>query len=348
MEKFNEKGIWSLPGEEHGLVGDLIFDPMNGAELKLMGSFGEKSYPFEFKNYEIILGQIQRKDVTLLGCQEYYRPFSYPGFQETSLKVNTVLMGHHFKKKEDIKLKSISVSFSYLEYWAGKTGIKHLNPFDPDKFGFIFEYPENVEALLDDLKISIKYGFNRSSNPFHVDLKQHTIFEIESERDVPYEELFNKCKQIQNFLSLGVGKPVYPLKIRGKSEIYAQNVDDKTIYPDIEMYYQTNPILLLDKPVQVHEMFFSLENIANNFEGCITNWLTKFDKLRSVYELYFGKLYNPNMFLEHQFLSYIQAIESYHRRMIGGHYLSKESYESVANVLIENIPEKISADHKIA
>lgn len=49
-------------------------------------------------------------------------------------------------------------------------------------------------------------------------------------------------------------------------------------------------------------------------------------------------VYKPSMYLEHKFLNLIQAIESYHRRMHNGKYLSDNNYVQIYEKLIEAIP----------
>jgi len=62
-------------------------------------------------------------------------------------------------------------------------------------------------------------------------------------------------------------------------------------------------------------MLFSYEEISDWTELILTKWFETSDKLAPIHELYFGSLYNSNMYLYHSFLSLVQAIESYHRRV---------------------------------
>jgi hypothetical protein len=44
------------------------------------------------------------------------------------------------------------------------------------------------------------------------------------------------------------------------------------------------------------------------------------------------------MYVEHRFLSMVQAVESYHRQAIGGEYLTPEAYKPVYSALVAAIP----------
>jgi len=57
-------------------------------------------------------------------------------------------------------------------------------------------------------------------------------------------------------------------------------------------------------------------------------------------------LYNPRMYLEDRFLSLIQAIESFHRRVYGGKYLPDEKYDKLYEVLVNGVPEDVESELK--
>ena len=88
-----------------------------------------------------------------------------------------------------------------------------------------------------------------------------------------------------------------------------------------------------------YDMLFTFKDISDRFEILLKNWFEKADTLGPVYDLYFGTLYNPRMYLQHQFLSLIQAIEVYHRRKFEGKYLSDDDYEPIYEKFEEFINE---------
>jgi hypothetical protein len=89
--------------------------------------------------------------------------------------------------------------------------------------------------------------------------------------------------------------------------------DGRSFCSDIYIFY------LVRDPGRIisHEMLFSFVDIAEDFEKCLRNWFRKSEILRPVYDLYFGTLYAPSPYMEPEFLSIIQAMESYHRRIYG-------------------------------
>jgi hypothetical protein len=62
------------------------------------------------------------------------------------------------------------------------------------------------------------------------------------------------------------------------------------------------------------ELLFRLSDVEPRLAELIERWLGIAKELDSVYQLYFGAKSNARMYLEQEFLSMVQAAESYHRR----------------------------------
>jgi flagellar motor switch protein FliG len=76
------------------------------------------------------------------------------------------------------------------------------------------------------------------------------------------------------------------------------------------------------------------------------NWFSSDEKLRPVCDLLLGSIYNPDQYVQSTFLSLVQAVESFHRRLYDGNYLSKEDYENLRKNLAEAIPKDTQKDIK--
>ena len=73
----------------------------------------------------------------------------------------------------------------------------------------------------------------------------------------------------------------------------------------------------------------------------------RYEAIRPVIDLYIGNIYNQHSYLEHRFLSFIQALESYHRRSnFSNTYMKKENYNKVLNNLIKCIPKEVIGDFR--
>jgi hypothetical protein len=353
IESFELIGQWWLPGDTDNLLsGILRFDPINGIKLELIGSF-EKKFPTKTRlEYDIILGVISRKQVTLHICNEREHNFGAPGFQKYIFKVNTLFLGHHFNKIEDINFKSLTIRYTNLYDWVGKSGYNKDVKFDSDNkfktYSLEIESPDKIELDLDEFQIVIEHRFNVNENSSKINLEEYDVIEIIPNESSTLDDLRdNICYHLQNFLSLGIGSAISPLSITGECEdCKVKYPDGKIIDKSIEIYYAVKNPILAEKKIYPHEMFFSLSDIAEYLEEALKNWFGKAEDLKPVYDLYFGTLNNSSMYLEHSFMSLIQALESYHRRTYEGNYLPKDQYSKVRDVLIMNIPDFVAEDHR--
>lgn len=317
MGEFEYKGIWWLPNEpEKQISGILRFKPNEGATLDLIEDFGN-----EIVEPEVILGvSSDGKNITLYKCFKTKSSFSIPGFQTSLFYATFVFIGAHFRRPEDIKFKSISVHYSHLDEWVNISGFDIQRDSDKEEILIKYRRPKSIQTKIDDgLKILMVFKPTWSIIvQKEVTIKQKTEIRIETPEDKPFEYYCKVMYHIQNFLSLGIVKPVYPLDIVGTTE--ANN-------PPVEIYYRSPEIP--KAPVHPHDMLFTFKDISGRFEVFLKNWFEKANILKPVFDLYFGTLYNPRMYLQHQFLSLIQAIEVYHRRKFEGKYLSDEDYKPI-------------------
>jgi hypothetical protein len=353
MEEFEYNGIWWLPeNPENKISGILKFHPVEGANLELIGSFKSPKDLNKFLQPNIILGITSNgKIITLHKCYEYKSPLSMPGFLSSSFIVSMVFVGHHFEKEENIVFDNLSLNYSHLEEWAGITGFQFKFETGPKnelkKHEVSYSFPQKVEAKLGNIKISLDYSFTSGGDRIkEVDLKQTTFIKIEPNKSIHFNDYQRDIYyHIQNFLGLAMGRPVYPLIIKGKTkECKTTLPDGRTVYNDILIFYSMKELPDLSKKLLPFDILFSFGDIKDNFEKYLKNWFAEANVLKPVYDLYFGTLYKSSMYLQHQFLSLIQAIESYHRRIYGGKYLPDADYTQICETLVKAIPREVPND----
>jgi len=352
MNKIEYKGVWWLPEKpEEQIPGTLKFTPDEGAILELAGSFKDISFK-DIENMdkmlksEIILGvSADGEKITLYKCFESdfeitVRP-SFQKFPTSVFRAEFVFIGAHFQKPEDIKFKSISVHYSHLDEWVNISGFTFQYKSDTGEFLIKYKLPEPIQAKINkDCKISIDFKVTyptRSIVQKEANIKQRTYIRIEHSIEKSLDEYLNIMRHIQNFLSLGVTEPVYPSKITGITEANKHTITDNPYISPVEIYYRLPEISRAPRTVYPHNMLFTFKDISDRFEMFLKNWFEKANTLEPVYDLYFGPLYNPRMYLRHQFLSLIQALEAYHRRNFEGKYLPDDDYGRVRKKLEEFI-----------
>lgn len=358
MNSFELNGIWWIPeNPEVKIAGTLRYDPTEGAFLDLIGTFKNLPDFVNVSSLDIVLGFAGGKAVTLYKCVESRTNMSMcvgmPVMTLSTYFAGVVFLGHHFQKEEDLVFQSISVNYSYLEEWTRITGIKLGLTMDKNqhqaKYDASYSFPDKIVVKLGDFDLTITYSFKHGGDQLKsIEFVQTTYLEITPNSPMNFNEYHSKfLYHLQNFLSLGIGRAVYPLEIKGKnSNCKTELKGGKTIFNDIMVFYQLGKMPDFTKKLHPRNMFFCYSDIAPEFKDCLKNWFSKSELLAPVYDLYFATLYNPAIYLQYEFLSLAQSIESYHRRIFGGEYVSTEEYRPILEALKSSIPEGIDSDFR--
>jgi hypothetical protein len=339
MEEFEHQGFWWLPGKpEEQVPGTLKFDPDEGATLSLLGSLDNQMQfgtPFD---PELVLGiSSGGKLITLQGCVQTRSTMTLPGFPISSLRARMTFVGEHFEDPSDIGFEGLSVGYSHLEEWAGVSGFVLKMTDDPKAYPCVIEHmiPDAVSVSAGDAKVALRFGSkHKHSNPLvrEASITQNARITLDHPEKKPLNDLLKAMYHIQNFLTLGVGKPVYPLVIRGIA-----GTDGGA---EVEVYYRPlGRISSAVKKVHPAYMLFTFHDL-DDFGRSLDAWLKKVEVLEPVYQLYFGTLYNPRSYIRHQFLSLIQALEAYHRRVNTSSDLPEEEHAKRIKEILGGAPEE--------
>jgi hypothetical protein len=140
-------------------------------------------------------------------------------------------------------------------------------------------------------------------------------------------------------LSLAVSESVQTLRFEG--EVKRQNAGDVgTGASDttVMIFYRTTNFVYPRERISRHHILFTYTNILSRFAKIISDWFSKEQNLEPVYDLYFGTVYDPDMYVSYQFLSFMQAIETYHRRTRKNEELSPEEHKKRIDAIINASP----------
>ena len=87
-------------------------------------------------------------------------------------------------------------------------------------------------------------------------------------------------------------------------------------------------------------MLFCYEDVQNRIHEMFGSWLSKAEPLEPVNDLYFDARYNQDIGILHQFLSLIQAIETYHRRFKDNYILPPEEHARRLEEILNSVSEE--------
>ena len=347
-KEFRYQGVWWLPNKPDNKVpGSLEFDPQTGATLELMGPLEEIQNKTKMLAIDIILGSTtDGKDITLSKCFQTESNIHHPGTTTSTFYIDMVLIGVHFKKNEDIKFNSISVQFTHLDEWA------HFGSFETqylpkDETIIKHKLPKSIKtAINDDWDLAITPSASHNYSNMEVSIKNTITIKIESKKEKALDEFYEKMNTIRNLLTLGTREQVYPLSIEGETELNKTSINGNPYYPPVKIFYKNENFPKKSKTLISQHMLFTFKDLSDRFEFFIKNWFERASLLKSIHNLYFGTIYNPRLYVEHQFLSFILALEAFHRQVYDGKYMSDEKYKKICKVLKNSIPKEVDESHR--
>jgi len=345
-EKFEYQGYWWLPSaDEEKVPGILKFDPEDGASLDLLGSLKGLKGVIDPLEPEIILGlSADGKLITLQDCGKTSGNLVFgSGFSTSTFVVNTIFVGEHFDQAEDLGFERLVVEYLHLEAWAHESGfdISFNEEIEEPKRRWReirHDLPESFTAAVGGTyEVTLDFGsnFRASQRPFtEVNITQPAELAIRFPEKQPFDRLSDIVYRLQHLLSLGTRRSSYPVAVRGYTGIPGEAMP-------VEVHYRPlGSTGVPQKRPELHEMLFSLRNLPGGFGPAVARWLDRAEVLDPVYRLYFGTVYNPQMFLEQRFLNLVQALEAYHRRTMGTADLPEEVHEKRKEEILEAVPNK--------
>jgi hypothetical protein len=105
---------------------------------------------------------------------------------------------------------------------------------------------------------------------------------------------------------------------------------------DVEVFIQPPRHVLPPKRRHPRELLFTFYGLGDRFADCVQRWHAGRERYGPTFDLFFA-LGSMSLFLEHQFLSLIQAIEAYHRRAFHNHALDPEEHSRRVKLVTDSL-----------
>jgi hypothetical protein len=362
LEPLEYRGLWWLPEEPDQPVAGVLTFSQEDVGLELFGQLPrtgpepdpgtrEIRVPAGPLSRERILGlSTDGKSFTLESCHATGWNLVSSGLVTERFAPSIILRGAHYAPGEAILFDELSVRYTQLDAWVATTGITWSGLADeerPTGFDIAFRPPDPVKVQLSDaaLEVDFSWTFN-TGEPLRpeVTLRQRAAFVVRVDKPIPLERSLELSRELRNFVALGVGRPVTPVAISGFVLPPSDAEPDPfTDLPPrklrIDLFYRLGQVPEV-KDVHPWQMLFTLADARERFAQLLENWLGKQNLLRPVVDLYFGAIYNREAFLEQQFLSLMQAIETFHRRTSLETDLPPDDHERRVTEILATTPEE--------
>ncbi|MGV3774154.1 MAG: HEPN domain-containing protein [Verrucomicrobiales bacterium] len=312
------KGAFWIPETpEVKLNGILYFNFSTGPSLELFGSFDQAGK--DKLRWPVIHGIAQGQAVTLFKCFKQGGTINIGIHGQTSVsKFDAIylFLGAMLIPEESL-FSECNFNFTALEEWLFKQPFNTIGLGTPNANVGYTPAP-TVEVQVPTLNAKVAF---RHRPVFHVGTFTKLLWETKSfvsiTPDSPqkvFDYYWDTIRNLRNLFTLMIGEPVFPASIVMKLDGAEVHLFYKE--PELKAHTISN--------VQMMTLF---PRIQNKWEEILGNWFAKTEVLSSTTTLLFGTMITP-MNVEMQFLCLSQALESYHRNVKGGSYLSEDEYKA--------------------
>jgi len=380
LEEFVSLGKWWLPNKPEVVVpGKLSFSTESGATLESIGSFYSSQFeeisqvedialPNEIFSVEgesnlvsavqldfikpeeiIILGLLDNnEEITLYRCSGRIKNFEFvKGRPNLSFNVEYVFRKIHFEHEQDIKLKSISVQYSHLEKWVGKSGIQVFASQDENKIWMSYQPPSNIHLTkIGTLDLDITFSqiyvnpldFYFGATYYKANIEQKTYLTIQNPCNQLIDECVNLLIRFRDLLSFAMTKATSIIEITGKADvIHIKPVQQANKGITLEEELRETQVIIMfglwnstknsEIKFSPNEMLFLFSDVEDNLGAVFEAWINKREAYESVFDLLMTTMYTPSLYLPYGFLNIIQALEAYHTNKYEGTYQDRRVYE---------------------
>jgi hypothetical protein len=351
-EPVEHTGVWWLPEQpQHVVSGTLYFDPSEGIDLKLVGTFGSLPDLNQDHRPDIILGATTSgKLVTLHHNVRTGFRLVMPGVPSASYRSAVAFFGHHFAASEQLRFRTLSLAYPHLAEWTGLSGFSITHSVDEAEHWIgatlAYSFPDALPAAIPGAELKLDYESSQDGDlRTSVLLNQRTFFKVTVSEPTDFSTLWSQYRHpIENFLTFAVGTPVRPTEAFLTADGVTHPSRSGPHPKKIEVLKPSRAADIADKPRHRSDMLFTLEDIGNSFGPALTTWMTKAQHLEPVYNLYFGLRYATRLYLENQLLAVAQALEVLHRRTVGGQMLPDPEFALLQQRLSDALPDTLDGE----
>jgi hypothetical protein len=343
-EPFEVWGHWWLPAFSDKPVAGKLSSYRGHLELKLLGTFDGVDVNHRGLVVPVIHGVADAKEFTLWRCVQDQFSFRFPGGVEQTFEKLRVIVGGHFPPDGESKFSAVAFDAQQIGPWMAQEPVKQDVTFSdqglsqmscavnedrarvcgPASDGVRYRFSSNIESRHEPFST---YGYDTTPGVY-----------IEFPEPLPVAQTIERVERTVELLTLLVGEDVEPESIR----LYVP-----TEKSGFELLYEFRPPEK-QKLIAAREVLAPLPKLGDAFIPMLDRWDVERARMGDTVNLLRDVLDRDAPASHVRMLLLAQALEAFHRSVIGGEYLSKEDYEPIRRILAEAIPPSVKSDHRAA
>lgn len=250
-----------------------------------------------------------------------------------------------WKSSDSILMSEMSMSFDNLNSWMNPIPIRSSRPGSRSVTQLLKRPNESAYCVDDEgtmLKFSARYSsLTDQDNPSVPTGTLTTIPLLVVSPTAPKKiDWFRTYfKKLQHMLVVLMGEATNINHAEGVVEIG----DSRRPFL---IYWKQSINVKRDTPIAPQNMLVRYSDFRRR-KIKVTSWLANYDEIEEQIALIVETILSPGMYREFKWLMLTQAIESFHRKTIGGSHMDKEEYlDTVAQEIKSSIPRSLPRDHR--
>lgn len=322
-------GEWWFPDNPIRFNGKLSFSSQNGGTLMIYGSVSSfatldiqnqdentgqgsaGSEVYENQDAKIIIhGQANNKrKVSALCHKQPLMSTELHDYCERKFLIDFIFLDFYIRKIEDIQFEYLIVEYGNSYDWLNDPDMKCRTLFNPpSKPQILLEFYKGntTELRIDDTFTISVFSYPNINIDFLISpiRNDHIFVKFKSDDVKTLEKYIELKNHFQDFLNFVISKEVKTermlglLTLRGKAQ-------------KIPIFYKSSLSQSMDKIKVKSSELFNRQDIGNKIDQVINKWYSLRTNISAVYDLYFGVMYNTELYLSNKFLMLCEALAIY-------------------------------------
>lgn len=334
-------GLWWRPElPAHQLAGTL--QSRNGRlALQLIGSFDSDLRLAPNEKTPVIFGVAETKKLTLIDCFHTGTGLKVPGTAEQRFWPRFVLAGGHLSDGVSSRFKSLAAQATDLGPWLVRTPVTEAYKAGGDQklaeISHVYQPSPPVSVELSKIRAQLRYGysFETQSDRFRsIGFKIAAYLQLLAEEPQDIGWFHDHLQTVLDLQSLLIGRRT---RIERLYAVAVSGREGGDAYDLVEDF----PSPTIDKDRFLHEILVPKPKISDLLTEIFRKWFDQREVLREPTALLLGA--EERLPGEVRLLILSQALESFHRNVHGGQYVTKEDYDPIFSTVISAIPDSVNS-----
>ena len=258
-------------------------------------------------------------------------------------EVGAAFVGATFCDEEKVTFSRVEFALEGLGEWFSMSGLRPEISTDTEKAEWSIHYKQPDDICI-DLPGDVRLAFSASPSFSLPDyrtsqlssvISQEIYVSLESDRLLPMEDYYNLIFKIHVFMCVIMNKVISIQWVKGFSKV---KLDKWNREIQTNIFFRS---YLRNGGRQGYILAWcGYREVSDSFKDMLLTWLQQYDKFGRVYFRYLLSKAGTRSYLEEIFMSYVQALESLHRRLSVEKEMRASEFEALQKTILEAVPDE--------